>query len=169
MTPLMRFAMVLMLGAAACASNPNALKAHTSAAETLDDLAGDAKVLVLEDRHAELDAVAESAFTDNATPEELAAAVRAAAKAYDDGPKISAVNTLIAAKDLYVRAVLHAASEDKPSWTEAKAMLKDVIDAYSNLRKLLGEPAAMPKVPEAIAKLLTRRSPRPDVPIEVVA
>lgn len=169
---LIAIGLVLGLTAcSACAPSNASLKGHSYAAETLDTLAADAKETVLEMRQVELDRAAADARTIGLTGDELRAAVERAAAKYDAGPALPAVNAFIAAKDAYVRTVLAAASKDKPSWVEAKRVLKDVVDAYANMRKALGEPAKLPPVPDAIAKLLTRIEPggleRP--PVEVVA
>lgn len=169
MKPLRLIGLVLAATLAfGCTSSNAALKAHTTAAQTLDDLASDAKELVLEQREAQLDAVAQQAVTDGLDPAALKASVERAAAKYDAGPAIPAVNAFIAAKDAYVRAVLVDAGKDEPSWYNAKHLLKDVIDTYTNLRAALGNPDKMPAMPDVIAKLLTR-APRPDGdPAEVV-
>lgn len=170
MRPGIALAITLALvGCSACATTNSGLKSHTTAAQTLEEVADEARQYVLDDRKAELEKVAAQAVADKLDPVQLEAAVKAAAATYDDGPKVASVNAFIAAKDLYVRAVLQAASKDTPSWSQAKAMLKDVVDAYTNLRQALGNPKAMPPLPDAIAALLSRASPPGDDGAEVMA
>lgn len=161
MTNLLRpvFALMLaatLIGCQGCAPSNAALKNHSIAAQTVDDVATEAREMVLELRETELTEAAAQAKADGGDPVDIKLAVERAAATFDAGPAIPAVNAFIAAKDLYVRTVLATASKDKPTWSEAKAMLKDVVDAYANLRHALGDPEKMPPLPDVIAKLLTR-------------
>lgn len=158
-----------VVGCSACTSSNTALRAHTTAATTLDDVVQEASELVLADRQHALDVAVTQAKADGLDPIALKAAVERAAATYDAGPAIPAVNALAAAKDAYVRAVLMDAGQDKPTWSNAKRLLKDVVDAYANLRKALGDPKKMPELPSAIAALLSYAPPRPGDPVEVAA
>lgn len=150
-------ALIIALAACGgCASSNTALKAHTTAAQTLDDVADQAKELALADREQALTQAATQAKVNGA---DVTKAVTDAAAAYDAGPTIPAVNAFVAAKDAYVRAVLMDAGKDEPTWTNARRLLKDVVDAYTNLRAALGNPEKMPKLPVAIASLLTMARP----------
>lgn len=153
--PLVLATMLAVVGCSACASSNTALKAHTTAAQTLDDVAQEATGLVMADRQHALDVAVEQAKADGLDPIALRAAVERAAAAYDAGPTIPAVNALVAAKDAYVRAVLIDAGKDEPTWQNAKRLLRDFVDAYTNLRKALGEPKSWPALPPAIAALLS--------------
>jgi hypothetical protein len=156
---LVPLSLVVVAACASCAPSNTALKRHSHAAELLDDLATDARELVLEQRQAELDQAAAAARARGLAGDELRAAVERAAADFDDGPAIGAVNTLVAAKDVYVRAVLAAAADDAPSWAELRPILRDVVDAYHALRLALGSPDAMPPVPDVVANLLSRIAP----------
>lgn len=157
------------VGCSACTSSNTALKAHTTAASTLDDVAQEATELVLADRQHALDVAVTQAKADGLDPIALKASVERAAATYDAGPAIPAVNAFVAAKDAYVRAVLMDAGKDEPTWSNAKRLLKDVVDAYTNLRKALGDPKKMPELPSAIAALLSYAPPQPGEPVEVVS
>lgn len=157
--PIRTFAlatMIALVGCSACAPSNAALRGHSTAAQTLDDLADDAKKTVLELRQVELDKAAVAAHDAGLMGNALTAEVQKAATKFDSGPAIGAVNAFIAAKDLYVRGVLMAASKDPPSWTTVKPILKDVIAAYNAMREALGKPDKMPPIPPAIAELLSR-------------
>jgi len=147
----------LVLGLTACSScvsSNSALKAHSHAAETLDDLANDAKETVLELRQRALDDAVARATSEGLRGPELDALVTQAAGDFDKGPAVSSVNAFIHAKDLYVRAVLASASKDKPTWDTVKPMLRDVIAAYNAMRDALGRPDKMPAIPDAISQLI---------------
>jgi len=148
-------ALIALVGCASCAPSNAALRGHSHAAQTLDDLAAGAKATVLDLRQAELDKAAVKAHEAGKMGPELEAAVKEAAAGFDKGPAIGAVNAFVAAKDLYVRAVLVAASKDPPTWSDVKPMLRGVIDAYTAMRDALGKPDKMPPIPSAIAELLS--------------
>lgn len=144
----------IAVAVAACAPSNSALRGHSHAAQTLDSIAADAKETVLELRQAALDKVARDGKASGLDEPELRRAVVLAASQFDQGPQIHAVNAFVAAKDAYVRAVLAAASVDPPTWTTAKAVLKDVVAAYSELRAALDNPRRLPPIPQAIVDLL---------------
>ncbi len=144
----------------ACVSSPavgggSTLRAHSVAAQTLDDIAKQARDLVMAQRQQVIDSAVAAAKAAQVGAYELSQSVRKAAADFDATPKISSVNAFIAAKDLYVRAVLVAAGNDKPTWEQAKAMLNDVVKTYTAMRQALGTPAAMPELPAAIVDLLS--------------
>jgi hypothetical protein len=148
------FMLALSIALVACGPSSSALRGHSHAAQTLDSIAADAKATVLELRQAELDEAARDGKSAGLADADLRQFVVLAAAQFDQGPKIHAVNAFVAAKDLYVRAVLIAVSQDPPSWAEAKAVLKDVIASYSELRAALGNPSRLPPIPQAIVDLL---------------
>jgi len=161
--PIRTLALVVMLaivGCGACATSNTALRGHSLAAQTLDDLAAGAKVTALDMRQAALDKAAVDAHKAGKMGDELTAEVQKAAVAFDAGPVIGAVNAFIATKDLYVRAVLVAASKDSPTWADVKPMLRGAIAAYTAMRDALGKPDKMPPVPTAITDLLVAYVPR---------
>lgn len=148
------FALAVLLAAAACAGSPKdvALKRHAYAAAVLDEVSGAARDVVLDLRAGELKRAADKATADGT---DVRAAVVAAAAAFDARGLVDATNVLIAAKDVYVRAVLLHAREDAPSWADVKPALHAALEAYSALRKALGDAGdRLPEVPTAIAELL---------------
>lgn len=144
-----------------CVSSNNALKNHSLAAQSLDDIAAGAKETVLELRAVALGDAVAGAKASNLNDTETEQRVIAAAAAFDAGPAIPAVNAFVAAKDVYVRTVLAVAAKDKPTWDELKPILQDVITAYEAMRAALGNPSKLPALPEAISKLLSRLDPPP--------
>lgn len=148
------FLILTLTACGSCASSNTALKAHSHAAETLDDLANDAREIVLDLRQHALDDAVTRATSGGLRGPELDAVVIQAAATFDKGPAVGAVNAFIHAKDLYVRAVLAGASKDSPSWETVKPMLADVVSAYNAMRDALGKPDNMPVLPDAINQLL---------------
>lgn len=146
-------ALAVMIGGA-CTSGTSMLKAHSTAAQTLDELAVGAKTYVFAQREIVLVDAANKAKADGLDQVELKAAVERAASTYDAGPAIPAVNSLIQSKDAYVRIILSLASQDSPSWSQAREVLRSVVSAYSSLRAALGNPSKLPPVPESIFALL---------------
>ena len=141
--------MVLALSVAACAGSSSAIRNHSHAAETLDELAGDGKALVLELRQAELDKALAAAQQSGSDPR---AAVTAAAAAFDARPLVPALNAFIEAKEAYVRAVLLALQKEPPDWTTVKPLLKDAAAAYTALRTATGD--KLPAIPKVVIDLL---------------
>lgn len=129
---------------AACGGT--SLKAHSYAAQTLDDVAKVARATALEQRGEALEAAGERAQEQGA---DVAEAVAAAAVAYQR--RIDAVNGYIAAKDLYVRAVLLAAGQDKPNLATLVPVLRNALGAYAGVRALY---PGLPAIPTPIKELV---------------
>lgn len=148
------FAMLAVVGCGACATSNATLRGHSLAAQTLDDFATGAKATALDMRQAVLDKAAVDAHKAGLMGDALTAEVKKAAVTFDAGPVIGAVNAFIATKDIYVRAVLVAASKDTPTWADVKPMLRGAIAAYTAMRDAFGKPDKMPPIPTAISDLL---------------
>jgi len=147
----------LLAALPACGSN-EALKRHSLAAETLEDLAVQSREAVTEVRETRLRAAGVAARDAGG---DIETAVRGAAAEFDSGPLIPAVNTFILAKSAYVRAVLIAAQDDAPSFAELRPVLRAALDAYGELRRAVGDAAALPEVPDVVLALLTYRDVKP--------
>lgn len=151
---LILFTMFAVVGCGACAPSNAALRAHSFAAQTLDDLATGAKSTALDMRQAVLDKAAVDAHKAGLMGDALTAEVQKAAAVFDTGPVIGTVNAFISTKDIYVRAVLVAASKDTPTWVDVKPMLRGALAAYAAMRDALGKPDKMPPIPAAISNLI---------------
>jgi hypothetical protein len=154
--PLIVLGLILGVACSSCAPSNSALKKHSHAAELLDDVAGEAREAVLELRKEKLDGAVAAARAEGRAPDEVRARAVAAAAEFDDGPAVAAVNTFVEAKQAYVRAVLAAARDDDPSWSEVKVILGHVVNAYSALRLALGSPERLPPIPDVVALLLSQ-------------
>lgn len=137
-------ALALLVGLVACGGS--GLKAHSYAAQTLDDVAQVARETALERRAETLEAAGAKAKADGGDVDE---AVAAAAVGYQS--KIDAVNGFIHAKDLYVRAVLLAAGQDKPNLATLVPVLRDALGSYAGVRALY---PALPDIPAPIKELV---------------
>lgn len=138
-----------------CGPNGN-LRAFTASASLMEDLGQKARDEVLAERRTVLDAAAADAMAAGITGAQLQQEIEAAARAWDaNGGKrrVELVNGFIAAKDLFVRGVLAAASKEKPSWSEARTLLRDALAAYQALRAVGLE--RLPEVPDSVVKLVT--------------
>lgn len=157
-----------VLAASACggcgATTSASLRAHDTAAGLFEDVAHDAKDIVLERRQAELNKAAEVARDEGLGEPEVLARVKVAAVAYDaaNATREAAVNAFIDAKSAYVRTVLALGAKERPSWDEARALLHDVVDAYKNLRAALNNPPTLPDIPDAVARMLSAVATVPD-------
>ena len=136
----------IVLGLLLSACGGTSLKAHSYAATTLDYVARVARETALEDRGEKLQAAGEQAQADG---KDVTEAVNAAAVKYQ--ARIDAVNGYIAAKDLYVRAVLLAAGQDKPSFATLLPVLRNAIAAYAGVRALY---PSLPDIPDPIKELV---------------
>lgn len=124
----------------------SAVKRHSYAAQTLDDLALTAKSTAMTQREAVLRKAGEDAIAAGTNVNE---AIEAAALAYQT--KINAVNAFIAAKDLYIRAVLAAINKDADLGT-ILPMLKDALAAYANLQAVFKDD--IPPIPGPVKEML---------------
>lgn len=147
--------LALVLGALGCSTSSSALRAHSTAAQSFDSLAGVARKAVFDLRAAELDKASEAAKASGATADARTAAIQKAAADFDAKPLVSSVNAFIFAKDAYVRGVLLAASQESPDWSTLKPILNEVVKAYTAMRAALGNPEKLPEVPKYIADLLS--------------
>lgn len=142
-----------------CGSGTGQLRAFTAGAAILDEYALTARTAVLDERQAALNAAAADARAAGISDEALLRQeVEAAARAWDaNGGKrrIDLVNGFVAAKDALVRAVLLEASKDKPTWSDARVLLRDALHAYQALRAVGLE--RLPAIPPAVADLVTVR------------
>lgn len=135
---------LVLLFLVACGGS--AVKRHSYAAQTLDDLAQTAKSTAMTQREVALREAGEAAI---AAGTDVNAAVEAAALAYQ--AKISAVNAFINAKDLYIRAVLAAINKDADLST-ILPMLKDALAAYANLQAVFKE--TIPPIPGPVKEMI---------------
>ncbi len=144
--------LVLALALAACSGSNANLKRHAYAAQVLEEVSSQAKTTVLELYRTDIEAAVDG-VSDPAQRAELVAAAR---ERFESRHLIDAVNSLIAAKDAYVRAVLLAAQQDGPAWSELTPILVRALEAYEALRHALG-PAGdrLPKVPTAITAIVS--------------
>lgn len=156
LTSMLVFALVFASAfLSGCGPNKE-LRAFTAGAELLEELGQKARDQVLAERREALDAAASDAMAAGITGDQLKQEVEIAARQWDvngGSRRIDLVNGFIGAKDLYVRAVLAAASKEKPSWSDARKLLRDALDAYQALRAVGLE--KLPEVPDAVAKLVT--------------
>lgn len=168
MIPIRSIVLAACLALTACtgcgATTSASLRAHDTAAGLFEDVAHDAKDIVLERRQVELNKAAELARDEGLPAPEVLVRVQAAADTYDaaNATREAAVNAFINAKSAYVRTVLALGAKERPSWTEAKALLHDVVDAYKNLRAVLNYPPSLPEVPDVVARMLSAVAPVPD-------
>jgi hypothetical protein len=163
--PRLLYSLVLV-SAALCASlafgcgggSQSNLRAHSYAAQTLDDIAVAARQTVMEVRQSSLIEAGQRAEKAGAP---VTPAVLAAAEDFDAGSAIKGVNAFITAKDAYVRAVLVATRADEPDWVGLKLALQSALQSYDYLRAALGERAKLPEVPKAVMAVLTSRADDP--------
>lgn len=135
---------------AGCAQSNTALRRHSIAAETLEDMAVQSREAVRKFREAELRRVGAAAQEAGA---DFDSAVREASKEFDR-TVVSAVNTFINAKRLYVRAVLQAARKDSPTFGDLRDILRPAVAAYESLRKAVGDRISLPAIPDIIKELI---------------
>lgn len=148
------FAIALtIVGCYSCSGNTSSLRGHSSTAQILDNVASTAKELLFDQRASALRLAKDRATAEGQSEEQIRESVRKAAVEYDSGPQISSVNAFIAAKETYVQTVLASASSKAPSWKEARAILRNVVKAYTNLRAALGS-SKIPMLPSSVSTLL---------------
>jgi hypothetical protein len=147
-------AVMLALAMGCGGSSQSAIKGHSYAAQTLDDLASGARQSVLELRQT---ALLEAGKDAEKAGQPVTPAVLAAADAFDRGPILHGVNAFIGAKEAYVRVVLVAAQASEPDWVGLKLALQSALRSYEDLRKAVGERLALPEVPKAVVAVLTSR------------
>ena len=140
----LRMPLSILLFAFLSACSGSAIRHHSYAAQTLDDLAKVAKETVMADREATLRAAGLAAEGRN-----VEEAVAAAAMAYQK--KVDVVNSYIAAKDIYVRAVLAAINKDVDVKTILPILHKGVI-AYAGVKALFKD--AVPDLPKPVKEML---------------
>lgn len=122
------------------------VKHHSYAAQTLDDLAQVAKKTAMTERG---EALREAGLAAQAKGENVAEAVAAAALEYQK--RIDVVNGFIAAKDVYVRAVLAALAKDADLSTILPILQKALV-AYEGVRALFKN--AVPAVPAPVKEMV---------------
>lgn len=137
-------AALVVLFLAACGGS--AVKHHSYAAQTLDDLAKVAKDTAMAQRE---EALRTAGLEAQAKGQNVEEAVAAAALTYQK--KIDVVNGYIAAKDIYVRAVLAAIAKDADLATILPILQKALV-AYAGVRALFKDD--VPAVPEPVKEML---------------
>ena len=137
-------AAVVALFLVACGGS--AVKHHSYAAQTLDDLARVAKETALAQREA---ALRDAGLAAQAKGENVSDAIAAAALTYQK--RIDVVNGYIAAKDIYVRAVLAAIAKDADLATVVP-MLQKALIAYKAVQALFKDD--VPEVPAPVKEML---------------
>lgn len=124
----------------------SSVKHHSYAAQTLDDLAQVAKKTALTER---AEALRGAGLAAQVKGENVADAVAAAALEYQK--RIAVVNGFIAAKDVYVRAVLVALSKEADLSTIVPLLQKALV-AYEGVRALFNN--SVPAIPASVKEMI---------------
>ena len=137
---------IILILLAACGDS--ALKRHSYAAQTLDDLAGVARRESLALREKTLREAGERALAAGST--DIRSSVELAATEFQ--PKIDAVNAFVSAKNIYIRAVLLVAQQEEPGFDDLVIVLRNAIDVYEGVRAALG--STIPPIPPIVKELI---------------
>ena len=143
-------AVLAVIAAIISACGANHVRRHSIAAQTLEDIAVEARRITLEVREDSLRRAGMEAVARGEDPEP---AIVKAAKEFDDGPLVNATNAFISAKHTYVLTALAISGRGSPS--ELADLAKNVLLTYDSLRKvLLTFGHRLPPLPEPLVDLL---------------
>lgn len=132
-----RLALVaVVLSALVAGCGASALQQHSVVAQGWDDVSQLGRELVLDARADELRAAGRHAQEYG---EDVEHAVRARAEAFDAGPVLGSYNAFVNAKNVYVRGLLLAAQERRPSLVHLIPVAAEVLRVYQAFRLALGE------------------------------
>jgi hypothetical protein len=139
----LRLALIVLFFSACGGSS---VKHHSYAAQTLDDLAQVARETSMTERG---DALRKAGLAAQAEGKDVNEAVTAAALTYQN--RIDAVNGFIAAKEVYIRAVLAAISKDTDLQT-ILPILRKALEAYAGVQAFFKD--TVPAVPSPVKEML---------------